>query len=254
MQNLRKPFEGLRNVIRFNWHYYALSAGIAALLSLLGWQLTPPWSYISVAICIVTVLSTLLSLAVTWYVYDHSTLYRFAWMNEFGISPGCRIVNIHAGFDETSKLIRNKYPDGDFEVLDFYNPEKHTELSIKRARKTSLPVPGTVQVSSDYLPERSGSVDLVFSILSAHEIRSKEERVAFFNELHRILTPTGKLFITEHLRNIPNFVAYNLGCLHFHSRNTWLRTFDKSGFIVTEEIKTTPFITTFILSKNGILS
>jgi hypothetical protein len=87
--------------------------------------------------------------------------------------------------------------------------------------------------------------------LAAHEIRNDSERIIFFKELSRILTPEGKVIVTEHLRDIPNFLTYNIGFLHFHSKATWYKTFATAGLAVNKEIKTTPFISTFILTKYG---
>ena len=67
-------------------------------------------------------------------------------------------------------------------------------------------------------------------------------------------TPKGQVIVTEHLRDTANFIAYNIGFLHFHSKETWLQTFRNAGFKVFQEIKITPFISTFILTKNGIAS
>ncbi|MEO7045031.1 MAG: methyltransferase, partial [Ferruginibacter sp.] len=98
------------------------------------------------------------------------------------------------------------------------------------------------------------SIDKIFTILSAHEIRDDKERVSFFEELHRVLNSTGQIIVTEHLRDTANFLAYNIGFFHFHSKATWLKTFQLSGFQIVNEIKITPFITTFILEKNGTTS
>ena len=92
---------------------------------------------------------------------------------------------------------------------------------------------------------------LVFVILAAHEIREEQERIQFFKELRRIVKSKGSIYITEHLRDIPNFLAYNIGFFHFYTRSTWLKTFQKAALNVEKEIKITPFISTFILSKNG---
>ena len=52
--------------------------------------------------------ATLLSLLVSFYVYDLSGLYQMKWSGE---CPACAcIVNIHAGFDETSVLLKEKFP------------------------------------------------------------------------------------------------------------------------------------------------
>ena len=254
MEKLRKPFQGLWNVIRFNWHFYVVALGLTISCLLLTRALTPPYKFTAEVLLIFITGSVCVTLFVTWYVYDCSALYQFTWMEHREKSAACRIVNIHAGFDETSGIIRKKYPLADLRVLDFYDPKKHTERSIKRARRAYPPVPGTQPVTTELLPVESNSVDMVFSILSAHEIRTQEERLTFFRELNRVIARSGRLYITEHLRDIPNFLAYNLGFFHFHSRKVWIKTFEQSGFRILEETKTTPFITTFILFKNGTLS
>jgi SAM-dependent methyltransferase len=179
-------------------------------------------------------------------------LYTFKW-----IAPTDQnkiIVNIHAGFDETSGLIRQKFIGSELTVLDFYDPLKHTEISIKRARKVYPACPGTIPVSSTNLPLKDNSADIIFAILSAHEIRNDKERIRFFTELKRIIRPDGQIYVTEHLRDRVNFLAYNIGFLHFHSHRTWLDTFSGAGLQVNNEIKITPFISTFILKKNGTSS
>ncbi len=46
-----------------------------------------------------------------------------------------QILNINAGFDETSFIIKNNFPNADLNVFDFYDAEIHTEPAIVRARK-----------------------------------------------------------------------------------------------------------------------
>ena len=139
-------------------------------------------------------------------------------------------------------------------MFDFYDPAKHTEVSIRRAREAYPPFPNTQQVKPADLPLQDNSADKIFAILSAHEIRNEIERKSFFQELRRVLSPTGQIIVTEHLRDTANFLAYNIGAFHFHSKASWLKAFQSSGLRVSEEIKITPFITTFILDKNGVTS
>jgi len=136
-------------------------------------------------------------------------------------------------------------------VFDFYNPKDHTEVSIKRARNAYPPYPGTKHVSTVKLPAADHSADFVAAIFAAHEIRKDEERIAFFNELNRMVIPGGKIIVTEHLRDFPNFFAYNVGFFHFLPRATWMKTFHSSGWQIQQELKITPFVTTFILEKHG---
>jgi hypothetical protein len=165
-----------------------------------------------------------------------------------------KIVNIHAGFDETSQLLRSRYPEASLMVLDFYDPAKHTEVSIERARRAYAPYPGTVTIDTEHVPLTTGNADIIYLLFAAHEIRNAAERIGFFRQLRNALHRNGKIIVTEHLRDPANFIAYNFGFFHFHAGGTWKRTFDEAGLDVEEMFKITPFITTFILRKNGSAS
>lgn len=244
----RKPFQGVFNIIRFNWHFY-LIAGLI-LLPLIYFRHSFPYQIQSIALwlSIPAILTISFSLVISFYVYDFSDLYTLNSLPNF---DNKRVLNINAGFDETSEIIKRKYPKTELTICDFYNPLKHTEISIKRARKAFPPNSHTVQVSTDRLPFKDHTFDYALAILSAHEIRDERERVLFFSELSRVTKPTGLIFVTEHLRDFNNFIAYSLGFFHFHSKTSWLTTFEKSKLKVKNEPKTTPFITTFILEQNG---
>ena len=190
-----------------------------------------------------------ISLMASFYVYDLSDLYKLSWASKTGNEK--LIVNINAGFDETSELLKSKFNNAELVALDFYDPIKHTEISIKRARKAYPPYPNTQHITTNNLELADNIADKIFVILSAHEIRNADERILFFKELKRIVKPEGEIIVTEHLRDIPNFLAYNIGFFHFYSKNNWLKTFEKSGFQINQEKKITPFISTFILGKNG---
>lgn len=249
MEKLRKPYIGLWNIVRFNWHFYVL-----ACFGLLGLGIGVfflPVPYVALLGLVLALISTLVSLAVSHYIYDRSNLYQLTWLDEAGIAEPENMLNIHAGFDETSELLTQKYPTGSLTVFDFYDPQKHTEVSIQRARKAYPPYPGTQTVGTDRLPVGASSMDSIFTLLSAHEIRDDAERIKFFQELHKALRPDGKIIVTEHLRDFANFLAFNIGFFHFYSKKTWLQTFQEAGLKLEKEQKITPFISSFILSKDG---
>jgi len=254
MGKMRKPLQGVWNIIRFNWHFYLLAFGLVLLMLLFRKNLDEIL-LLSVDILLFLIVgSTLISLLVSCYIYDFSDLYKLSWLDDLLNKDEGKIININAGFDETSNLLTRKYEFSELLVFDFYDPSKHTEISIKRARKAYPPFPNTQPLNTNQFPLQNNSVDKIFAILSAHEIRNEEERITFFKELHRVLTAKGQIIVTEHLRDTANFLAYNVGFFHFHSKPTWLRTFEASGLGVASEIKITPFITTFILDKNGTTS
>lgn len=247
MQN-RKPAQGVLNIIRFNWHFYVVAAILILILATSNTFLSKDFQLFGWVFLGLLISSIAISLLVSFYVYDVSKLYDLPWLNDFNKKS---ILNISAGFDETSSIIRAKFPEVKISICDFYNPKKHTEVSIKRARKAYPPDEDTIEVETTLLPFESNTFDFSLVILSAHEIRNQEERIEFFNELKRVTKPNGRIMVTEHLRDLPNFLAYNIGFLHFHSKVSWYKTFRNSGLLIEQELKTTPFISTFILSKNG---
>lgn len=251
MELIRKPFQGVINIIRFNWHFYVLAGVFIGIALLFAFALSYPYQPILLIFVTLATITIAVSLGVSHYAYDRSPLYAFNWLPLPEQDDALHILNLHAGFDETSALLRQKFPHGKLSVIDFYDPQKHREPSIRRARKAYPPYPGTLRATTGQLPLENGTVDRVFVILSAHEIRDERERIEFFRELNRIMKPGAVLYVTEHLRDIPNFLAYTIGFLHFHSHNSWMRTFREAGFRVEREIGTTPFISTFLLHKNG---
>ena len=250
MESIRKPFQGVLNIVRFNWHFFVLAAVLTVVLYGVSTLVCTP-----VALCLnllagLIVMSVLVSLLTSLYVYDLSELYTLSWLNFLKPSQPQRVVTITAGFDETSALIQQKFPDAHLRVFDFYDPLYHTEVSIQRARKAYLPYPGTETTQTKAIPLDSQTVDVVLLILAAHEIRQESERAQFFSELNRILKSDGRVIVVEHLRDGVNFLGYNLGFLHFLSRSSWLTTFSRSAFVVCHSQKITSFITVFTLCKD----
>ena len=250
MESIRKPFQGVINIIRFNSHTYVVGL-IFIVLALIaagnvdGWQKT-----ILLVLAGLAIFSMVLSLLVSYFIYDRSGLYSLEWLPDFPMENK-QVVNIHAGFDETSALLKQKFPGAALTVLDFYDPTLHTERSIKKARKAYPAFPGTIPIETSALPLQPNSADLVCCIFSAHEIRNEVERIEFLRVLKDSLTKNGRIILTEHQRDLPNFLAYNFGFFHFHSPSTWHKNIEAAGLQVEQKIKKTAFITTYILKANG---
>lgn len=247
MEVKRGPFQGVLNIIIFNWHFYVIALIVIISLSSFIPFLPFPFQALILAILFLSFSTLLISLTVSYYVYDHSNLYELPWLKNMDHK---HVLNVNAGFDETSSLIHLKFQSIHLTVCDFYNPVKHTEISIRRARKRYPPYPNTISVSSSKLPFSDQSFDYTLAIFTAHEIRNEHERIQLFNELKRVTKPTGEIIVTEHLRDLNNFIAYTIGFFHFHSMETWQHTFKKAKLNVKEEIQNNPFIKTFILNRN----
>lgn len=241
---MRKPYQGVMNIIRFNWHFYLIASALVLFFFFLK-----SLGVFSIIVSSAVLLSCVISLFVSFYIYDLSGLYYLKYIESNGNES--TILNIHAGFDETSEEIILKFPEATLTVLDFYDASKHTELSIERARKQYPPFPNTMKTLTTHIPFGNHYFDKIFVIFSAHEIRNIQERIDFFRELNRILKLNGEIYVTEHLRDFPNFLAYTIGVFHFYSRRTWIALFSNAHLSLIKESKITPFITNFTLTKHG---
>ncbi len=151
---------------------------------------------------------------------------------------------------ETSALIAKRYPAAHLRVLDFYNPTLHTEVSVRRARQAYPPYPGTEVTNTNSLALAEHSTDLILGLFSFHEIRDRQERIIFLSQLRQALTAKGTIVLAEHLRDIPNALAYTIGCFHFLTAREWQASFAAAGLRVKQQTSVTPFITIFTLTHN----
>lgn len=248
---MRKPFQGVINIIRFNWHFYLVAFVLIGTLAIANSFLAQDIQWVIPGLIILAMLSITISLAISYYIYDYSNIYSLDWLQTLNIPAGSHLVNIHAGFDETSHLLARLYTTSTLQVFDFYDPLKHTEVSIERARKLYTAYPGTKKIETTAIPLEANSTDYIFNIFAAHEIRNPAERVAFLKQLHTSIKPAGRIVVLEHMRDLPNFIAYNIGFFHFHSRNEWKRNFADAGLTLEHELALTPFLALFILRKKS---
>lgn len=245
----RQAMQGVWTVVRFNWHLHAAALALTFLLLAGSMMLDGPAAVAAITAGLGVLGSVALSLLATWWAYDASGLYQMDWLRSEFSGP-CRGAHIHAGFDELSGFLESLFPETSWLVYDFYDPAKHTEISIRRARMTRPPAPGTVSVRTDALPLPDAFLDRVLLFLAAHEVRNHEERVAFFREIRRVLNAGGRVIVTEHLRDAANIAVYSAGAWHFHTRREWLRTFEEAGFRVARTFRNNHFITTFVLEPS----
>lgn len=246
MEIRRRRFQGVLNILSFNRHFYVF--GIAALVLLIcsrylvNWDNTLYW-----LIIIAFLYGLIMPLLVSAYVYDLSGFYKFNWLKALNLNDNENTfnLNINAGFDETSHIVKHVLPRAKLQVYDFYDAKRHTEPAIVRARKVSITYPNTQQISSGEIPLRDQSVDHIFLLSAIHEIRSHAEKVQFLKECKRVCKSDGSVIMVEHLRDFPNFLAFTVGFTHFFSKSAWDKAFSAAGFNTIQESKFTPFMSVF---------
>lgn len=246
MEIKRRNFQGVLNILSFNRHFYVF--GFIALALIIASKYLFAWhSGIYWLVILAFAYGLIMPLIVSAYVYDLSGFYNFDWLTSMKIedAKGKLNLNINAGFDETSFLIESKLPQSALQVYDFYNAERHTEPAIIRARKVSCVFPNNQQINSGSIPLADNSVDNIFLLSAAHEIRKHDEKVVFLKECRRVCKPTGNVVMVEHLRDFPNFAAFTIGFTHFFSKASWIKAFRAAGFTSIEETKFTAFMSIF---------
>jgi SAM-dependent methyltransferase len=240
---------GVRQIVRFNWPFYAAAAAVVIPGPLVIPRLSGTFGMHAAlyAALGLTAFWTIGSLAVSWLVYDRSCLMTGDWIRgALGYRPRTWL-SIHAGLDELTPILRARLPGSHGRVFDIFDPLQVTEPSIGRARKAN----GGHSEAVDFhnLPVPSETMDAAFLLLSAHELRTHEARCALFREVHRVLKPGRRVIVAEHLRNAANVLAFGPGALHFHSRRAWTRGFEHARLGIYDEFTITPFVRVFVLRR-----
>lgn len=245
----RTPYQGILQIVRFNGRSYvaAVIAICAAVIS--SWMLPYPTRLV-VMVCASPLLFWLFSsLIVSHYIYDRSQLYDLKWVDEILPVAPHNLINFHSGFDETSELLAEKFPQAVSAAVDLYDPEVMTEPSIRIARRlTPSPIHATV-ARYDSVPFATQSIDAVFVIFSAHELRRHNQRVSFFAEIARTLAPGGDFILVEHTRDLWNFLAFGPGVFHFFSDQAWRRAAFEAALTVHAKYSITPFVHVYTLRR-----
>ena len=241
----RSRYQGVAEILSYNRNFYLLVVAGAMTISVVSLFLPFTFRTLVLTGVAAAILWTLVSLAVSHYVYDCSSLYSLDWLT----GPPNYWANIHAGLDGMTPLLRNKLNGSNSVVFDIFDPEQMTEPSIQRARELSGAA-DCLGASWKSLPAESEVFDAVFLIFAAHELRDPTARRIFFQEVARVLKPDGVAILVEHLRDFENFLAYGPGCLHFHSRRTWAAAFEAARLRVRSERTITPFVHVFELCRS----
>ena len=244
----RSRFQGVAEVIRFNWPYYVLAATVVIAGGALAARTHSILALILWAGVILAGYWALASVLVTFYVYDVSELNSWEWLARLLGSKPVTWANFHAGLDETSEALKVLFPASTAQVFDIYDSSLMTEPSIERARTTSLSSSDRT-IRDGKVPLEDSQLEAAFVIFAAHELRTHAERVKFFKEFARILKKEGRLVIVEHLRDFKNFAAYGPAFTHFFSRSEWLSVAQESGLAIRTERSIGGFVRCFVFSK-----
>ena len=108
MEIKRRKFQGVLNILSFNRHFYVIGLSVLALI--IASHIIFKWNDILFWIIIASfTYGFVMPLIVSAYVYDFSGYYHFGWLKKYftNTDDSLQILNINAGFDETSFSIQN---------------------------------------------------------------------------------------------------------------------------------------------------
>jgi SAM-dependent methyltransferase len=230
---------GVANILRFNWPRYVAAALVMGAAAVLFGRLDGIGAMLAAAAFVGALYFSIASLLASWIVYDYSPIYEWTWLRDH-LGGARTIVNVHAGFDETTEGVRaalrtNVHP---FAFTDY------AEASIARAQNHTK----ATKFRSGSLPLRAASCDAILFLFAAHEVRNAEHRDRCFADVAATLRKDGRAIVVEHLRDARTFAVFGPGAMHFYPRSEWLRVAKSAGLEVVHESDMTPFVHVFVFS------
>jgi SAM-dependent methyltransferase len=238
---------GAVRIFLYNWPIYVATWVTAATALVVFPALHLPGTWLAVAGAAGALAWSILSLVVSLYVYDASRLVSGQWVPGLVTSTGAW-ATIHAGLDaevELDAVMRGRR----VARLDIFDRRVMTSPSIARARMLTPAAGEATACSASALALDDEACDAIVVAFTAHEIRDRHTREAFFCELRRSLKPGGKVLLVEHLRDVANFVAFGPGFLHFVSRREWLRLASHADLAIASETRITPWVMALALER-----
>jgi hypothetical protein len=243
------------NIVRFNAPTYVV-AGVVVIVGVVGAIVGVAVDHsavvvVAAAAAVSAAVLSVGSLVGSYLAYDASGLYAWTCLDAFANDDVKVVAHVHTGLDESTEAFKGRFPHADVVVFDASADAAQPEPSIARARRLVPLHPSTVAVGMGPLPLAPHSAQLLILPMAAHEVRDDAIRARWLRTLAASLAPDGRMLVIEHLRDVPNTVAFHVGVLHFLSRRTWLQTFEDAGLDVIDEGQPAPLLHLFVLTPRS---
>ncbi len=241
----RSPYSGAIRHIRANWPGYLLVyAGIVLALLLLGVSVQEGWlSFIPFSLALMLLLSYFL-VASVWAahrLYDQAGLRPYHVLFDMGqLKATDTFVYIDLGVRDFALQLSRRLTSGKIYVVDVYNPQWTLSASLKRYRSRQPHPPSDPRLvwqngRFDLLPLPDKSVSTVILHRVVSEFWQEGDQMALLQEVHRILTPNGRVLLAERVRSQANWLVMGPSAFTLRPADDWRAILQKAGFIVVKE-------------------
>ena len=250
-------YSGMISTLLYNWPIFAgaLFFGLVALG--VGLWLPTPWSWIllSSGLASLGLMSTIL--VASFVVYDWGRRHEYDRLAELGTLAEARVVvDITCGKLRGSRGLLAHLHRGYYFLIDIYDPDKMTDLALRRARAMEPPLQAQQRIhhrsaKPASLPLPHNWADVIYCHFSLHELRDSADRDAIFRELARILKPEGRLLIAEHSRDWRNFLVFGPGAFSFFSPAAWQQHLAQAGLAIRHHERWRGLVHLWVAGRKG---
>lgn len=240
--NSSNRYNGLRHFIYAEWPLFAaLYGGVVFALLIIGVSATQGWfSFIPMATAVL-IISVFFLVATFWsayQLYDNNGLQPHHVLFDMGhIQATDTFVFMDLGYRRRAINLSRRLTTGRIIVLDIYNPQWTANPALVRLRKR-MPIPppdpriSLRDTNMDLIPLPDESVQSVILCQIASELWQHGDQIALLREIHRILTPNGRLLFAERTRTQTNWLLMGPMAFGLRRRDEWQQLIQAAGFVV----------------------
>ena len=245
MMRSSQRFQGTLNYIYAHWPEYAFIYG-SLVLAMIFMGISAQKGWLNYIPFIFTLILSLLyfliaSLWAAHWQFDrsglrpHRVLYDMA-----GLKPTDHFVYIDVGLRRRPLALAHQLTTGHLTIIDIYNPQWTPSRSLVRWRSRMRP-PATdprltwLVGNFDLLPLPDSSTPVVILCQIASELWQDGDRVTLLQEIKRILTPDGRLYMAEKVRSQTTWFITGPAIFAIPTVAYWQQLLRESGFQVRQE-------------------
>ena len=240
--NGSKRFNGTRHFVYAHWPLFAgLYGCMVFALLVIGISAMQGWlSFIPMATAVLLI-SGFFLLTTVWsayQLYDYGGVQPHHVLFDMGhIQATDTFVYIDLGYRRRAISLSRRLTTGRIVVLDIYNPQWMTSQALVRLRRRMLiPKPDPRlsfrDASMDLMPLPDKSVPVVILCQIASELWQRGDQITLLKEIHRVLTPNGRLLMAERTRTQTNWMVMGPLALSLKRQEDWQKLLQTAGFVV----------------------